>query len=119
MMAERRSVGSNVRARSVRDYQARVRELTDAFNLPGDVREWVTVRFDPNADDEAVKFQVTVHAQAGRTVSHVETDGSGELASAMRDLLKEHRADLHAQLKSDLAVNLMAGITEGPVRERE
>ena len=118
-MAERRSVGSNLRARSVRDYQARVRELTDAFNLPEDVREWVTVRFDPDSDDESLKFQVTAHAQAGRTVSHVEVDGSGELASSLRDILQGTRGDLHAQLKADLAVNLMAGITEGPVRERE
>ena len=113
------AVRSNVRARNIRDYHSRIRELTEAFNLPDDVREWVTVRVDPKSPDDTLKYQVVLHAQAGRTVASVEVNGGAELRTTLTRLLAENRDDLHAQLKGDLAVNLMAGITEGPRREPE
>lgn len=119
-MAERsrpeRGVGSNTRVRRIRNYEQRVRELTEAFNLPGDVREWVTVRYDPDAQDETLRFAVSLHGEAGKTVTTFDLSGQGhgELRKLLQGLLSEHREDLHARLKADLAVNLMAGLTEGP-----
>ena len=118
-MAERRSVSSNVRARSISGYQERLRQLTEAFNLPDDVREWATVRVDPDAPDETLRYRVVLHAQAGQTVAAIEVAGGAEIRQLLEKLLADNREDLDAQLKTDLAVNLMAGINEGPPREAE
>lgn len=108
-MADRKA-SSRVRATPLRGYEARRRELTDVFNLPEGTREWVTVRFDPDAPEGQEPFTVNICATAGRTstVMAVDMDKGGELHRALKTLLDENRDDLHHQLKLDLATNLMA-----------
>jgi hypothetical protein len=109
------SQSRNLRVRAIRDYDARLRDLTEAFNLPSDVREWATVRYDPDAEDDTLKYQVVLHATAGRTVATLEVPGAADLQRILVGLLKEYQESLHARLKADLATNLMAGMTAGPV----
>jgi hypothetical protein len=108
-MADRKA-SSRVRATALRGYEARRRELTDVFNLPEGTREWVTVRFDPNAPDGQEPYTVNVCATAGRTstVLPIDLEAHGELSRLLQKLLDENRGDLHHQLKLDLATNLMA-----------
>jgi hypothetical protein len=121
-MPERRNEGrmdngSRLRAQRITDYAARLRELTEAFNLPDDVRRWATVRFDPDAEDETQRARVTVSAQAGRTVATVDVDVPAAVREALEKLIERNRDDLDARLKGDLATNLMAGMTAIPGRE--
>jgi hypothetical protein len=103
----------NLRVRAIKDYDARLRELTEAFNLPDDIREWVTVRHDQDNPDEAAQYRVTLHATAGRTVATLGVPGSADLQRALTGLLKEYQESLHVRLKADLATNLMAGMAAG------
>lgn len=121
-MAERRNEGrvgsgSRLRTERVSDYEARLRELTEAFTLPPDMREWVTVRYDPDADDETLRFRVTINGMAGRSVASLDVDGTDALSKTLEKLLDDHRDDLQARLKTDLATNLLAAMTAVPVRE--
>ena len=100
----------NLRVRAIKDYDARLKELTEAFNLPDDVREWVTVRHDPDNPDEAAQYRVVLHATAGRTVATLDVPGGADLQRALTGLLKEYQESLHVRLKADLATNLMAGM---------
>lgn len=108
-MAERKNAG-RVQATPLRGYDARRRELVDAFNLPEGTREWVTVRYDPDHPDEAQRYTLSVCATAGRTSTVVALDPreEGSLAKVLKELLDDNREELHRALKLDLATNLMA-----------
>lgn len=108
-MAER-TTRRGVQATPLRGYQDRRRELTEAFNLPSDVREWVTVRLDPQNPEETQQHTLNVCAQAGRTSTIVDFDLNDfpDLRKAVEKALDDNRDELHHRLKLDLATNLMA-----------
>ena len=109
-MAERR-VGGRTSTRRLRDYEARRRELTDAFNLPDDTRTWVTVRLD---DDPETEDRASLSGRAGQTSAKLDFPIPGYLKEALERFRKDHRADLEHQLKLDLATNLLAAMSGAP-----
>jgi hypothetical protein len=100
------SQSSKVRSTRLRGYEARIAELTEAFNLPGDLNEFVTLSMRDGDVD------VKVGASASKTVTSVDVDCPAALKSALKALLDEHRERLHVNLKRDLAVNLLAAMTD-------
>lgn len=112
-MAERKG---RLTTRRLKDYEARRKELVDAFNLPGDLRTWVTVRLD---DDEGADDVVTIGAEAGLTKTVVPFPMPAEMRRLLRAFLADHREDLETQLKLDLATNLLAAMSGANVPDEE
>lgn len=106
-MAER-SVRGRTSARRLRGYEAKRRELTDAFNLPDDTRVWVTVRLDSDPDTED---RINVCGQAGSTNAVVTFDIPAALRKQLEAFLEENRGEMEHQLKMDLATNLLASMS--------
>ena len=101
-MAEPRS---KVRSTRLRGYQRRIAQLSEAFNLPGDLSEFVTVSLRGDTLD------VKVGGTAGLTTTSVDVKGTGALRDALKTILAANREELHLALKRDLAVNMLAGMT--------
>lgn len=106
-MAQRK-VGGKTSTRRLRDYDARRREMTDAFNLPPDTRMWVTVRMDSDPD---VDDSVSVCARAGQTNTIIPLTLPADLKRTLKALLDEHQGELEHRLKLDLATNLLAAMS--------
>jgi hypothetical protein len=106
-MAERK-VGGRTSARRLRDYDARRRELTAAFNLPDGLRTWVTVRMD---SDPETADTANVCAEAGQTRTVKTLELPAGLRRALEAFLAENREELEHQLKLDLATNLLASMS--------
>lgn len=106
-MAER-SVRGQTTARRLRGYEAKRRELTDAFNLPDDTRVWLTVRIDTDPDTED---HISIGGSAGRTNTTVDMEIPADLRRALEKFLDSNRGEMEHQLKMDLATNLLASMS--------
>ena len=116
-MAEGRTQpGSRLASRRLADYEARQRELTEAFVLPDDLRRWATVRVD---DDPATPDLVTLAVTAGRTTTLLTVPVPDEVTKALRALLRENQDEIDHRLKMDLATNMLAMMAPGPQGEEE
>lgn len=103
-MAENRS---RVRATRLRGYEARIAELTEAFNLPDDTQEFVKVTM------RGGEVTVAVGAQASKTTTIVDdVDCPAALKALLKQVLEANRKRLQVSLKRDLAVNLLAAMTD-------
>jgi hypothetical protein len=96
---------SRVKTQRLANYEARRGELSDAFRLPPDHRTWVTVRLDrdPGMDDT-----VSLGIAAGRTSTVMPFPIPAALKRALQEVLRDHKDDLEAQLKLDMATNMIA-----------
>lgn len=96
---------SRVRVQRLADYEARRRELTDAFRLPPDLRTWATVRLD---SDEGSEDAVSVGMAGGRTSTVMTVPIPAALRRALQEVLRDHKEELERQLKLDMATNMIA-----------
>lgn len=97
---------SRVRSTRLRGYRARIAQLSEAFNLPDDLEEFVTLSM------RGGDVQVKVGGVAGQTATSIDVPVTGALRDALKSILAANREDLHVALKHDLAVNMLAGMTD-------
>jgi hypothetical protein len=97
---------SRVRATRLRGYEARIAQLSEAFNLPPGMPEFVTLSMRDG------KVEAKVGATASTTTTSVDVDAPANLRNALKELLAANREELHLALKRDLAMNLLAAMSD-------